>query len=146
MARPHNFIRTTITLLATAVAAPLFAMQASVGAGPVPSARSPTAAQTAPWPSPLQPAPQPIMPNPYGRPPMHPPNRPGGGGDPSTQFTGLSFIVKTGGDDLRTDSNAWIDFTFADQSRLKCVLKEKTRDGWGILLHHAAMSSGARLS
>lgn len=132
MPLPHNLVRTTITLLATAVAAPLFAMQANVGAGPKPAARSTTAAQAPPQPSPLTSAPQPTMRNPYGRPPMHPPRGPGpGGGDQPDQFTALLFMVKTGDDDLRTYSNAWIDFTFADQSRLKCVLKEKMGDGWG---------------
>jgi len=132
MPLPHNFIRSTITLLAAAIATPLFAMLAGVSAGSAPAAQSTTVGQTAPQPSPLQTAPQPIMRNPYGRPPMHPPKGPGpGGGDQPDQFTALSFIVKTGDDDLRTYSNAWIDFTFADQSGLKCDLKEKLRDGWG---------------
>jgi hypothetical protein len=130
MPLPHNFICTAITLLATAVAAPLFAMPAGASAASVAAARSTTSAQTAPQPLPLRTAPQPIMRNPYGRPPLHPPKRPGGGDQPA-QFTALSFIVKTGDDDLRTYSNAWIDFTFPDQSPLKCELKAKTRDGWG---------------
>jgi hypothetical protein len=128
---PHDFVRSTIALLATAIAVPLFAIQASVSAGSAPPAQSTTVGQAAPQPSPIQRAPQPIMRNPHKRPPMHPPTGPGGGSDQPEQFTALSFIVKTGDDDLRTYSNAWIDFIFADQSRLRCVLKEKLRDGWG---------------
>ena len=130
MALRHNFIRTTIALLATIIAAPLFAMQPDVAASPAPAARSTTAAQTASQPSPLQTPPQPIMRNPDRRPPLHPPRRPGGDDQPA-QFTALSFIVKTGDDDLRTYSNAWIDFAFPGQSPLKCDLKKKMGEGWG---------------
>ena len=49
---------------------------------------------------------------------------------PEPQFTALSFSVKTGGDDLRTDSEAWINLTYEDQSSQNCLLKNQGRDGW----------------
>ena len=63
------------------------------------------------------------------RPPVHNP-KPGPGLDPTEQFTALVFSVKTGDDDLRLDSAAWINFAFQDQTSVQCLLKEQLRDGW----------------
>jgi hypothetical protein len=53
-----------------------------------------------------------------------------GSGPPPQQYTALSFTVKTGGDDLRLDSGAWINLAFQDQSSAHCMLKQELQDGW----------------
>ena len=50
---------------------------------------------------------------------------------PDERFSALEFIVKTGDDDLRGDSGAWVTITFPDHSSQKCDLKLRDQDGWG---------------
>lgn len=50
---------------------------------------------------------------------------------PDEQFSSLSFIVKTGDDDLRSNSAAWVDMKFPDGSSQKCMIKNYDADSWG---------------
>lgn len=50
---------------------------------------------------------------------------------PDEQFSALSFIVKTGEDDLRSNSAAWVDMKFPDGSTQKCMIKNYDADSWG---------------
>jgi hypothetical protein len=50
---------------------------------------------------------------------------------PDEQFTALTFIVKTGDDDLRDNSGAWLDFSFPDGTQQRCLLKDFNTDAWG---------------
>lgn len=45
-------------------------------------------------------------------------------------FGGLTFRVRTGNDDLRSDSEAWIELRFKDNSNQKCELKDVFQDSW----------------
>jgi hypothetical protein len=60
---------------------------------------------------------------PGDRPPMPNPNI-------QLQFGGLTFRIRTGGDDLRSDSEAWIELRFKDGSNQKCQLKDVFQDTW----------------
>jgi hypothetical protein len=93
-------------------------------AAPPPVMTTPQPVNAAPAPSPVTSAPPPVMRNPNA--PQRDEQQP-----QEPQFTALSFVVKTGGDDLRSDSEAWINLTYQDQSSQNCLLKNQGRDGWG---------------
>lgn len=45
-------------------------------------------------------------------------------------FGTLTFRIRTGGDDLRSDSEAWIELRFRDGGNRKCELKDIFEDTW----------------
>lgn len=115
----------TALLLASAFSAPAApAPGVTAATPPVPIAVTQT--------SPMKTAPQPIMRNPNAPRPVVRKPRPdqNGSGPPPEHYTALAFIVKTGGDDLRLDSGAWVNLAFQDQSSVHCVLKQELQDGW----------------
>jgi hypothetical protein len=46
-------------------------------------------------------------------------------------FGALTIRLRTGGDDLRSDSQAWIELRFRNGGGQKCTLKELFKDSWG---------------
>lgn len=85
----------------------------------------PPVVQPAPPASQIGVAPAPVMRNPNG------PQADYQSPQPAQQFTALSFVVRTGDDDLRTDSAAWLDMKFPDGSTQKCMIKNYDADSWG---------------
>src|SRR5207245_2308962 len=81
-----------------------------------------TVSPTTAAPPQIRTAPRPVMQNPNApRLPAHRPDPQGSTPPPALeQFTALSFIIKTGDDDLRSDSGAWLDLKFPDGSMQKC--------------------------
>jgi hypothetical protein len=53
-------------------------------------------------------------------------------------FGGLTFRIRTGGDDLRSDSEAWIELHFKDGGKQKCELKEMFAHTWDNYSFHEA--------
>jgi hypothetical protein len=45
-------------------------------------------------------------------------------------FSTLTFRIRTGTDDLRSDSEAWIELRFKDGGNQKCELKDIFQDSW----------------
>jgi hypothetical protein len=82
----------------------------------------------------IQAAPPPVMQNPRAQ-----SSGPGQPGKPHHElYTALEFNVRTGEDDLRSYSAAWVDLsfpsettqTFPSQTTQKCVLHDPAEDSW----------------
>jgi len=118
------------TALLTVTAASPFVSAANgqtsrVITAPPPVTQSPAPGPTSSQSSPMRTAPPPVMRNPNGPQADYQPAQ------PDEQFTVLAFTVKTGDDDLRSDSAAWVDLKFADGATKKCKIKDYGGDSWG---------------
>lgn len=76
-------------------------------------------------------APQPAIVNPnIPRPPPQNPKPLPGGTPHHEQYTALEFTFWTGDDDLRGDSDAWVDLNFTDGTSQRCELHAEFDNGW----------------